>query len=175
MIKRCPNEIREEYLPLGHALKFVILSSKLRNVDEVQYFNNLKAISKKVKNVEKARHIGEAGAIPILIYGNGLFDYTLGEAEGNYEVWNSNDRYDVLNIYEMRTKFTKEQLITFSDKKKMDIVKGRAVDFHLSGDRLTQLCANDIQSFDSKNLSFYTRTGIKICLQDVDYIEIINF
>ena len=35
LIKRCPNAAKEEYLLLGHALKFIILSSKLRNIDEV--------------------------------------------------------------------------------------------------------------------------------------------
>lgn len=96
LLKRCPDEIKEEYLLLGHALKYVIMSSKLRTVDEVRYFKNIKDIAEKVENVEKARNIGEEGAISILIYGNGLFNYTLGDANGNYEIWNSNDGYETL-------------------------------------------------------------------------------
>ena len=42
LLRRCPLATREEYLFLGHALKFVILSSKLHNHDEVLYFMKIK-------------------------------------------------------------------------------------------------------------------------------------
>ena len=43
LLRRCPLASREDYLFLGHALKYVILSSKLRNTDEVLYFKNATA------------------------------------------------------------------------------------------------------------------------------------
>ena len=100
LIKRCPNTTKEDYLLLGHALKYVILSSKLRNIDEVRYFSNIKDIKDKLKEVEEKRNIGIAGAIPILIYGNGLFDFALCTDDGEEELWNSKDGYDVLVIGE---------------------------------------------------------------------------
>ena len=98
LIKKCPNTTKEDYLLLGHALKYVILSSKLRNIDEVRYFSNIKDIKDKLKEVEEKRNIGMAGAI--LIYGNGLFDYALCTDDGEEELWNSKDGYDVLVIGE---------------------------------------------------------------------------
>ena len=91
---------KEEYLLLGHALKYVILSSKLRNIDEVRYFKNLENIKEIVKKVEVARKIGEDGAIPVLVYGNGLFDYSLVTEDGEEEIWNSKAGYDVLVLGE---------------------------------------------------------------------------
>ena len=96
LLRRCPLATREEYLFLGHALKFVILSSRLRNIDEVLYFRKIKDIKDKAGKIEEARNIGEAGRIPVLIYGNGLFDYTLITEDGEEELWNSKDGYDVL-------------------------------------------------------------------------------
>lgn len=95
LLRRCPLATREEYLFLGHALKFVILSSRLRNIDEVLYFKKIKDIKDKVGKIEKARNIGEAGRIPILIYGIGLFDYSLCTEDGEEELWNSIDGYEV--------------------------------------------------------------------------------
>ena len=96
LMKRCPNSVREEYLFLGHALKFVILTSKLRNIDEVLYFKKLKDVKNKVEKMEKGRNIGKAGKIPVLVYGNGLFNYTLCTEDGKEEIWNSNDGYNAL-------------------------------------------------------------------------------
>lgn len=100
LIKRCPNTTKEEYLLLGHALKFVILSSKLRNIDEVLYFKKIKDIKDKVEKIEKARNMGEAGTISVLVYGNGLFDYSLFTEDGKQELWNSEEGYDVLILGE---------------------------------------------------------------------------
>lgn len=100
LIKRCQNAIKEEYLLLGHALKFVILSSKLRNIDEVRYFKNIEIIKDKAKKVEEARNVGKAGAIPVLVYGNGLFDYSLATEDGEEELWNSKEGYDILVLGE---------------------------------------------------------------------------
>ena len=81
---------------LGHALKYIVLSSKLRNIDEVLYFKKIKDIKDKVEMIKKARNIDEEGRIPILVYGNGLFDYSLITEDGEEELWNSKDGYDVL-------------------------------------------------------------------------------
>ncbi len=100
LMKRCPNSVREEYLFLGHALKFVILTSKLRNIDEVLYFKKLKDVKNKLKKVKEKRKIGMAGTIPVLVYGNGLFDYSLVTDNGEEELWNSENGYDVLVLGE---------------------------------------------------------------------------
>lgn len=99
LLKKCSIVTREEYLFLGYALKFVILTSKLSNIDDVLYFKKIKDIKDKVEKIEKVRNIGEAGRIPILVYGNGLFDYSLCTEDGE-ELWNSGDGYDVLVIGE---------------------------------------------------------------------------
>ena len=83
VIKRCPNPNREEYLWLSHSLQFIIMSSKLLNVDEVKYSKRIAEMQRKAKD------------IPILIYGNGLLDYTLVSPDGE-EIWISDDGYDVL-------------------------------------------------------------------------------
>ena len=100
LIKRCPNTVKEDYLLLGHALKFVILSSKFRNIDEVHYFKNIKDVKEKLKKVEEKRKVGIVGAVPVLVYGNGLFDYSLITEDGEEELWNSKDGYDVLVLGE---------------------------------------------------------------------------
>lgn len=100
LMKKCPNTTKEEYLILGHALKFVILSSKLRNIDEVRYFKNIKDIKEKLKKVEEARRVGQTGYIPVLIYGNGLFDYSLVTEDGEEELWNSENGYEILVLGE---------------------------------------------------------------------------
>jgi len=74
----------------------------------------------------------------------------------------------------MRTKYVKGQLMKFSNEEILDRTKGRAVDFHLTDGRWTQLCVNDLQGFDEEGSFFYTKTGIRLNLQDIDYIEIIN-
>ena len=172
LLKRCPLVTREEYLLLGHALKFVILSSKLQNIDEVLYYKKIKDIKEKVDKVEKARNIGKKGRIPILVYGNGLFDYALCTEGGEEGLWNSKEGYNVMCTIKMETKYTKEELMRFSNEELLKITKDRAIDFHLNNSRLAQLCVNDLQGFDCENSLFYTRTGIKILLQGVDYIEV---
>lgn len=74
----------------------------------------------------------------------------------------------------MRTKYVKGQLMKFSNEEILDRTKGRAVDFHLTDGRWTQLCVNDLQGFDEEGAFFYTKTGIRLNLQDIDYIEIIK-
>ena len=95
LIKKCQNTTKEEYLLLGQSLKFIILSSKLRNIDDVRYFNNIRDIQEAVKKVEEVRNMGNVGTIPVLIYGNGLWDYSLC-LSGEEVIWNSKDRYNIL-------------------------------------------------------------------------------
>ena len=83
VLKRCPNPNKEEYLWLGHSLKFIIMTSKLLNVDKVKYSKCIAEMQRKAKD------------IPILIYGNGLLDYTLVLPDGE-EIWNSDEGNDVL-------------------------------------------------------------------------------
>ena len=86
LLKRCPVATKEEYSWYGKALKFVILSSTLRNKDEVRYFKNITDIKAKAK------------IIPVLVYGNGFFDYALCTEDGKEEIWNSKDGYEILVI-----------------------------------------------------------------------------
>lgn len=72
----------------------------------------------------------------------------------------------------METKIAKKQLIALSIEELMDKTKNRAVNVYLYDGRFTQLCANDLQGFDDESSMFYARTGIKIYLQDLDYIEV---
>lgn len=72
----------------------------------------------------------------------------------------------------MSTKYTKEQLLKFSNDEMSERILGRAVDIRLRNGRTTQLCVNDLQGFDTENRVFYTRTDIRILLQEVDYIEV---
>lgn len=53
-----------------------------------------------------------------------------------------------------------------------NIVKDHAIDFHLTNDRLTQLCTNDLKKYDITTSSFFTHSGIQIALDDVNYIEV---
>ena len=96
LLKKCHNANKEEYIGLGFALKFIILSSKLHNKDEVAYFNRVKKAKEMVKNIGIMGNSVKKWHIPILIYGNGLFDYTLGKEDGLEEFWNSRNGYDLL-------------------------------------------------------------------------------
>ena len=73
----------------------------------------------------------------------------------------------------MSTKYTKEQLLKFSNDELLERTLGRAVDIHLRNGRTTQLCVNDLLGVDGENVCFFTRTDIKISLQEVDYIVVI--
>jgi len=70
----------------------------------------------------------------------------------------------------MVTKYTREQLMRFSIEEILKKTNGKSVDIHLTDGRWTQLCANDLQSFDSKNNCFYARTDVTIRLQEIDYL-----
>lgn len=175
LMKRCPNSVREEYLYLGHALKFIILTSKLLNIDEVRYSKNIIDIKEKIKKVEDLRRIEKTGDIRILIYGNGLFDYALVTSKHDNMLWDSNNGYDIMEIADMKIKYTREQLIRFSDKIMMDILRGKSVVFYCSDGCETQICAGDLIKYESETFEFQTRTGIMIYLYNIDYIEVFDF
>lgn len=75
---------------------------------------------------------------------------------------------------DMVTKFTREQIMRSSNEEILEKTNGKAVDFHLIDGNWTQLCVGDLACFDSESGCFHTKTGIKIRLQDVDYIEVIG-
>ena len=58
LIKRCPIATKEEYLLLGNALKYIILSSKFQNFDEVLYFKRIKDIKGIIEKMGKTKIIG---------------------------------------------------------------------------------------------------------------------
>lgn len=91
LIKKCPIWYREEYLFLGDSLKYIILSNILKDVDDVRYDQNIRKIKSCAKPSGKED-------IPILIYGNGLFEYSLISHDGEYSIWNSNDGYDLPDL-----------------------------------------------------------------------------
>lgn len=72
----------------------------------------------------------------------------------------------------MKTKYTREQLMKFSNEELLEKTIGRAVDIYLSDGHWTQLCVNDLMHYESQTGHFYTKTGIEICLQEIDYIEV---
>ena len=65
LIKRFPNLMREEYLDYGNALKYIILNSIIENNDICIFKEMLRCL--KI----------HAADIPILIYSNGLLEYSL--------------------------------------------------------------------------------------------------
>ena len=100
LLRKCPVAERVEYLPLGHALKFVILSSKVRDTDEVLFIKKIEDIKNVVRRTEDARNVEEARRIPVLVYGNGLLEYSLCTEGGEKTLWNSKTGYDVPEIGE---------------------------------------------------------------------------
>lgn len=67
---------------------------------------------------------------------------------------------------------TKEQLRRMSTEKVIEATKGYALDIYMNDGQLTQLCVNDFMGYDDFKVSFYTRTGILIPLQDIEEIKI---
>lgn len=56
----------------------------------------------------------------------------------------------------------------------MEITKGKSVDFHFFNKQPTQLGFYDLQGYDAERGYFYTKTGIEINQNTVDYIEVIG-
>lgn len=89
ILKRCSIASNEEYLNYGNALKYIIISSKYQDADCVLHAKKVNELMNKSKNV------------PILIYGNGFFEYSLIDYCINSDVytgkedriWTSNAGY----------------------------------------------------------------------------------
>ena len=84
LIKYCPNLKKEEYLNYGDALKFIILNSVIESVDGVKFKEMVGKLSE------------YAPQTPILVYGNGLFDYSLIDINHTETIWTSSNGYDIL-------------------------------------------------------------------------------
>ena len=84
-LKRCPIFQKEEYLQYGSSLKYIILSSKLQDVDEI-LFN------------QRIHDLKCCADVPILVYGNGLLKYFLYNLEEEKFIWNSSEGYDILTL-----------------------------------------------------------------------------
>ncbi|MDY5947439.1 MAG: hypothetical protein SPJ21_08280, partial [Prevotella sp.] len=84
-LKRCPISQKEEYLTYGSSLKYIILSSKLQDVDEI-LFN------------QRIHDLKCCADVPILVYGNGLLKYFLYNLEEEKFIWNSSEGYDILTL-----------------------------------------------------------------------------
>ena len=84
LIKYCSNLKKEEYLDYGDALKFIILNSVIESID-VAKFNKM---TEELNN--------KAPKIPILVYGNGLLDYSLCNINHTDTIWTSSDGYNIL-------------------------------------------------------------------------------
>lgn len=82
-LKRCPIFYKEEYIQYDSSLKYIILSSKLQDVDNIlfnQRIHDLKCCTD----------------VPILVYGNGLLEFSLYNLEEGTFIWNSSEGYDIL-------------------------------------------------------------------------------
>ena len=84
LIKYCPNLKKEEYLDYGDALKFIILNSVIESVDGVKFKELVGKLSE------------YAPQTPILVYGNGLFNYSLIDINHTETIWTSSNGYDIL-------------------------------------------------------------------------------
>ena len=84
LIKYCPYLKKEEYLDYGDALKFIILNSVIESVDGIKFKEMVGKLSE------------YAPQASILVYGNGLFDYSLIDINHTETIWTSSNRYDIL-------------------------------------------------------------------------------
>ena len=68
----------------GKALKYIILNSAIEEADVNKLKEMVKDLNKYAENV------------PILLYGNGLLDYSLLDINHTEIIWNSSNGYDIL-------------------------------------------------------------------------------
>lgn len=83
LIKRCPSQKKEEYLDYGFSLKFIILNSVIEDIDVVRFKKMVEVLNKR------------APKVPILVYGNGLLEYSLCRIDHTETIWTSSDGYDI--------------------------------------------------------------------------------
>ena len=68
----------------GKALKYIILNSAIEDADVVRFKETVEKLNK------------HANEIPILVYGNGLLDYSLLDINHTEIIWDSFNGYDIL-------------------------------------------------------------------------------
>lgn len=68
----------------GKALKYIILNSAIEDADVNKFKKMVEDLNKYAENV------------PILLYGNGLLDYSLLDINKTEIIWNSSNGYDIL-------------------------------------------------------------------------------
>lgn len=90
IIKRFPDYNKEGYLDFKDALKYVIMSGFLSEIDEYRYNNELEILNEDLKS-------NHDNNIPVLIYENGLLEYCLKEMDGN-QIWSSENGYNILQL-----------------------------------------------------------------------------
>ena len=83
-IKCCLNLKKEEYLDYGKALKYIILNSTIKEADVNEFKKKVEDLNKYAEN------------IPILLYGNGLLEYSLLDINHTEIMWSSSNGYDML-------------------------------------------------------------------------------
>lgn len=83
-IKRCSSLNKEEYLYYGKALKYIILNSAIEDADVNKFKKMVSDLNTHARNV------------PILLYGNGLLDYSLLDINHTEIIWDSSNGYDIL-------------------------------------------------------------------------------
>ena len=83
-IKCCLNLKKEEYLDYGKALKYIILNSTIKEADVNEFKKKVEDLNKYAENV------------PILLYGNGLLEYSLLDINHTEIMWSSSNGYDML-------------------------------------------------------------------------------
>lgn len=81
ILKRCCSEERNEYLSFGTSLKYIIISSTFQDTNDSFYYQRIQQIRDKIN-------------VPILVYGNGLFDYFLLNTNDENFIWNSSNEYN---------------------------------------------------------------------------------
>lgn len=88
VIRRCPEYQREEYLPIGSSLKFIIINDSAISVDSDSYLWD-----EHLHKLEGALNRAKLD-IPILVYGSSLMEYKLMTSVGE-TIWSESDGFDV--------------------------------------------------------------------------------
>ena len=65
------------------SIKYIILSSKLQDLDKILFYQMIEKIK-------------SCTSVPILVFGNGLLEYSLYYFEDGKFIWNSSNGYDIL-------------------------------------------------------------------------------
>ena len=83
-IKRCSNLEEDEYVDYGDALKYIILNSVIKDTEGLKFKEYVEELN------------NHAPKVPILLYSNGLLDYSLIDINHTETIWTSSNGYDIL-------------------------------------------------------------------------------